>query len=166
MLIRELKRHFPARTPEWWNAGTMFAWGSYLLLHPGILNQPYTAELLAMCRAWSPQAPERFLGLMTITVAMVRACALIVNGSYRRTPSIRLVTSAISAFLWSQIVIGIMHSGLPAFGIVMYSSALLLDLVSAYRSAIDMVLAKATWREQQGVAQRVHGGGASPLATS
>ena len=160
MLIRELKRHFPARLPEWWNAGTMFAWGAYTLLHPGITNQPYLLGLQALAREWSA-APERFLGLLTITVAMVRACALIVNGSYKRTPMIRLITSAISAFIWSQIVIGISATGIPAHGLIMYSSALLLDLASAYRSACDVVIARETWGMGTGASKRVDSGASS-----
>ncbi len=140
MLIRELARHFPARVPEWAMAGAMFGWGAYTLLNPGIFQQPYLHELAKM--AWMADA-ERFWGLVTVVVGMVRGCALFVNGSYSRTPTIRLISSLVSAFVWAQIIVGIMRTGLPAHGIILYSTALALDFVSAYRAAVDSQLARA-----------------------
>lgn len=152
MLIRELKRHFPARLPEWANSFTMFAWGAYILMHPGIFaaNDLYEAFV---SMAWTHAIgemrvalAERSWGLVTITVGMVRACALFVNGSYSRTPVIRLMCSAVSAFVWAQVVIGLLNMGVPSTGVVMYSSALALDLISAYRAACDAVIANAQQR--------------------
>src|SRR6185369_2352575 len=146
MLIRELQKHFPARLPEWWNAATMFAWGAYTLMHPGIFDQPYLQGLVAL-GGDSTAVAERFWGLVTITVGLVRGCALFVNGSWTRTPLIRLLASAASAFVWGQIVIGILQTGVYAHGLVMYSSALLLDMVSAYRAGCDVATAELIRRE-------------------
>lgn len=165
MLIRELQRHFPARIPEWANSATLFAWGAYILLHPGIFNQPYLQGLSAIGAHWAP-SPERFWGLVTVTVGLIRACALFVNGSYSRTPMIRLVASAISAFIWAQVVIGIMSTGLPALGIVMYTSALCLDLISAYRAAWDAVIAWDVNRTSVGVEKRGNSDGYSRVGST
>lgn len=156
MLIRELQRHFPARLPEWANAFTMFAWGTYILLHPGIFasNELYQAFV---SMAWtSAEGParvamsERLWGLITVWVGMLRACALFVNGSYWRTPTIRLICSGVSAFIWAQVVIGLLGIHVPSTGLVMYGSVLLLDLISGYRAAVDAVIARDTRRNEWG----------------
>lgn len=152
MLIRELKRHFPARLPEWANSFTMFAWGAYILMHPGIFATSDLYEAF-VSMVWIDAVgetrialAERSWGLITVTVGLIRACALFVNGSYSRTPAIRLVCSAMSAFVWSQVVIGLLRMGIPSTGIVMYSSALALDLISAYRATCDAVIASEQQR--------------------
>jgi hypothetical protein len=156
MLIRELCRHFPARLPEWANAFTMFAWGAYILMHPGIFasNQLYDAFV---SMAWTDHSgqfvsamAERQWGLITVFVGMLRACALFINGSYWRTPTIRLVCSAVSAFIWAQVVIGLLGLQMPSTGIVMYGSVLVLDLVSGYRAACDAVIATSLRRNERG----------------
>jgi hypothetical protein len=156
MLIKELRRHFPARLPEWTNAFTMFAWGAYILLHPGIFaTNPAYEAFVAM--AWTGaegaqriHLAENAWGLVAVLVGMIRAGALFVNGAYYRTPVIRVLTSALSAFVWMQIVIGLWHFGQPSTGLVMYSSAVVLDLISAYRAGCDAATAELTRRGNAG----------------
>jgi hypothetical protein len=142
MMIRKLQEHFPARTPEWANSLTLFAWGTYILWHPGMFSAEYFSGLYAMGLHWS-SSPERFWGWLTVTVGLVRACALFVNGAYSRTPMVRMLAGLVSAFIWTQVILGVMASGKPALGIVMYASALLLDMISAYRASCDLVIADA-----------------------
>ena len=151
MIIRELKRHFPARVPEWVNAWTLVAWGVYVVLHPSLFHQTAFAGLASM----APKGVEAasFWGLVSITVGWVRVMALFVNGAYSRTPLIRLVMSLTSAFVWSQIVIGFWLTGTPSTGLVMYSSAVLMDLISAYRATCDAAIAEGT-RRAAGVKKR------------
>lgn len=167
MLIKELQRHFPARLPEWTNAFTMFAWGAYILLHPGIFatNEMYQAfvEMAWVGEDGANRAhvAENLWGLVTVSVGMLRASALFINGAYYRTPAIRVVTSALSAFVWVQIVIGLWHFGQPSTGLVMYSSAVVLDLISAYRASCDAATAELTRRGNVGGVTRGKLGGYS-----
>lgn len=149
MMIRELKKHFPARIPEWANAWTLLAWGAYTLLHPGVFKQPYLHGLVENAPAITIYEAERFWGLITVIVGMTRLGALFVNGSYSRTPMIRLFASLVSAYVWAHIVSGILSTGIPAHGLVMYTSALALDLISAYRAAVDTGIAEGTRRAEK-----------------
>ena len=84
--------------------------------------------------------PSSVWGLVAILVGMIRACALFVNGAYSRTPCIRLGMSALSAFVWAQVVIGLML--VPNMGLIVYSWLVVIDLVSAYRAAMDAAIAE------------------------
>lgn len=167
MLIQELRKHFPARMPEWWNAATMFLWGAYILLHPGIFDDKLFDGLVSIATGWSVDpdrlSAERFWGLVTVTVGLIRLCALFVNGSYSRTPLVRLICSAVSAFVWCQVVVGLLKLPVPTTGVVMYCSAMGLDLLSAYRAACDVAIAESTRRagaDARGERQVVVGAGA------
>lgn len=145
MIIRELQKHFPARLPEWWNAFTMLAWGYYVLTRHGSLNFPAFAAFRDMAYGYNA---ELFWGSVTMGVGTVRLTALFVNGSYSRTPFVRLAASAASAFVWMQVVLGLWAFGFPAPGIVIYSSLVGLDLISAYRASVDAVIAIETKRSR------------------
>jgi hypothetical protein len=158
MLIKELRKHFPARLPEWWNAFTMFFWGAYILLHRGIFEEHIFDGLVAIATAWqsdgSTAAAERMWGLVAVVVGLTRACALFVNGSYSRTPMVRLIASLISAFVWCQVLIGLLSLPIATTGVVIYASVMGLDLLSAYRAGIDVAIAEATRRERVGGNER------------
>lgn len=140
MLIVSLKQHFPARWPEWFMAGLAFAWGAYVSLHPQLFTNPATREMLsgmaAMARNFPPSA---VWGLSAVVLGVVRAAALFVNGAYTRTPLIRLLMSFASIFIWTQVVVGLVKSGIPNIGLVVYSGLIVMDIVSACRASTDMV---------------------------
>lgn len=154
MFIRELRRHFPARVPEWVNAFTLTAWGAYVILHPEVFDHPEFIGLQTLI--WFDVSAYAFWGLVALTVGWMRAGALFINGAHSRTPIVRLAASAISAFVWSQIVIGLLVSGKPSAALVMYSSAVIMDLISAYRASSDVAIAEGTRRAaRQGAEGRV-----------
>ncbi|GEM_PF-1298291 len=146
MLIQSLKQHFPARLPEWFMAVFfMIPWGVYTVLHPEMWEAPATKHLLAGMAdmaTWTGYHPSAIWGLAAILVGMIRAAALFINGAYSRTPAVRLATSAISAFLVSQIILGLIRSNIPTFGIITYTTLFLMDIASAYRAASDLPLAE------------------------
>lgn len=148
MLISQLKYHFPARFPEWMNAGIMASWGAYVLLHQDIFTRPPTSYLFAGLTNWSMAGyePAAVWGVLTLVVGLIRACALFVNGAYSRTPVIRLATSAFSAFVWSQIVIGLWKTGIPNVGLVVYGWLVVIDMASAYRAGLDAAMAEESRR--------------------
>lgn len=143
MLIVSLKQHFPARWPEWFMSGLSFMWGSYVVLHPEIFTNPATREVLSGMAAMSGEFPPASLwGLSAVILGMVRGSALFVNGAYTRTPLIRLAMSFASAFIWTQVCVGLLKTGVPNAGIVVYAGLVVMDIVSAYRAATDTVYAE------------------------
>ena len=143
MLIVSLKRHFPARLPEWWMSGMLVLWGGYITLHPGIFQAEPTRRLFSGMVAMAGDFdPAGLWGLSAVVIGLVRACALFINGAYIRTPMIRLFMSFFSAFIWTQVSIGLWKSGVENPGLVVYAGLVLMDIVSAYRAATDMVFAE------------------------
>lgn len=145
MLIVSLKQHFPARWPEWHQSGMALALGAYICLHPDLFTQPGTAQLfagVALMVSWFGYPAFAVWGLILVTIGFVRAGALFVNGAYTRTPTIRLVMSFLSAFVWTQMAIGFLNSSISNTGIVVYSGLVIMDIVSAYRAAVDVVYAQ------------------------
>lgn len=149
MLVRELKKHFPARAPEWISATTMTVWGAYVILHPEVMGQPAFRILNDM--SWG-QPAGNFWGLLTFFVGITRLCALFVNGAFSRTPLIRLATSMVSAFVWTQLTVGLWLLPEASTGVVMYGSFVLVDLLSAYRASQDVGMVESTRREAKGAA--------------
>lgn len=148
MIIVELKRHFPARWPEWFMSGFALAWGSYVNLHPELFTQSATRQSLAGLATMAGSFPPSAIwGLSPVILGLIRGAALFVNGSYTRTPMIRLFMSFASAFIWTQVFIGLLKSGVPNTGLIAYGGFVVLDLVSAYRAATDTVYAE-TARQQ------------------
>lgn len=143
MLIVSLKQHFPARWPEWFMSGMSFAWGAYMILHPEVFDQDATRAVFSGLAAMAGNFPPAALwGLTTVILGFIRGSALFVNGAYTRTPMIRLVMSFASAFVWTQVFIGLWKSGVPNMGLVVYGGLVVMDIVSAYRAAWDTTLAE------------------------
>lgn len=148
MLVVQLRKHFPARWPEWFMSATVFAWGFYVVLHPSLFTQPDTVHMMSeLAAVASPHNPASFWGLIGVVLGLVRATALFVNGAYTRTPMIRLVMSFASAFLWTQVFLGLFKSDTPNMGLVIYPALVIMDIVSAYRASTDMVFAEKARRD-------------------
>lgn len=157
MLIVELKRHFPARWPEWFMAALSFMWGFYVALHPEIFTQAATREIMAGMAAMSGSLPAAAVwGLSAVTMGFIRASALFINGSYTRTPLIRVFMGFTSAFIWTQVVIGLLKSGVPNMGLVVYSGLVVMDIVSIFRAATDTVYAEKVRHESRQEARSGH----------
>lgn len=143
MLIVSLKQHFPARLPEWWMSSMLVLWGGYVVLHPGIFTASASRQMFSGMVAMAGDFdPAGLWGLSAVVIGMIRACALFINGAYTRTPMIRLFMSFLSAFIWTQVSIGLWKSGVENTGVVVYAGLVMMDIVSAYRAATDMVFAE------------------------
>jgi hypothetical protein len=118
-------------------------WGGYVVLHPGLFTNPSTAKVFSGMTSMAAGFPPAALwGLSAVMVGMTRGCALFINGAYTRTPLVRLGMSFVSAFIWTQVTIGLFKSGVENTGMVLYGGLVLLDIASAYRAANDMVYAE------------------------
>ena len=156
MLIISLKQHFPARWPEWFMSAMSFAWGAYMVLHPEVFTQDATREVFSGLTMMAGNFPPAALwGLTTVVLGIIRAAALFVNGAYARTPMIRLVMSFASAFVWTQVFIGLWKSGVPNVELVVYGGWVVLDIVSAYRATTDTMFAEKMRRDLKQERSRV-----------
>lgn len=158
MIIVSLKQHFPARFPEWWASALLILWGVYVVLHPAIFTHPASAQMFRSMATMAGEFPPAALwGLSAVVIGMTRACALFINGAYTRTPLIRVLMSMLSTFIWTQVCLGLIKSGVDNTGIIVYGGLVVLDIVSAYRAATDMVYAEVARHglKQQGSRRHV-----------
>lgn len=152
MIVQSLREHFPARLIEWFMAGLMVSWGLYVLGSPDMFTHPAERDIFAYMAAmssWTGIEPSIVWGLGSTVFGAVRALALFVNGAYVRTPVIRVAMSFVSAFIWTQILLCIVYSGLPNPAVAVYSWLVIADIVSAYRASKDAVLAEAQRRREK-----------------
>lgn len=152
MILRSLSQHWPARKIEWLMAGLTFVWGYYILAHPGVFTQPETREILSgmvTLAGLYGLTPVVFWGGGAMFMGLLRALALFINGAYARTPIFRAVAAFGTMFIFTQVSIALYRSGVPNFGIVVYSWLVIADLLSAYRAAQDAVFAEVQRRSQK-----------------
>lgn len=148
MLIVSLKQHFPARWPEWFMSAFTVAWGIYVALHPELFTQDATRQTLSGMAAMSGDFPPAALwGLSAVVLGMIRGAALFINGAYTRTPLIRLIMSFLSAFVWTQVYVGLWKSGVPNMDLIVYGAMVGMDIVSAYRATTDTMFAEKMRRD-------------------
>lgn len=138
-----MKKHFEARTPEWFSAALLFAWGTYSLLHPSLFYHPATRAFFSgMLDIASPPV----WGLAALLAGNIRLVALFINGKWGLTPAIRVITSFMSVFVWFYIAVGSYSSGVANFGVIIYPALCLSDMYSAFRAASDAYQAEAMRR--------------------
>lgn len=142
MLIVEMKRHFEVRAIEWWSASCLAAWGSIVLMMPGLFVQPEYQPFFQPLTNWAPQP---VWGMFAFAMGLGRLGALTVNGFWFRTPQIRLVASFLSVCVWFFIAAGLFRSG-AVLGLVIYGWHMIADIYSSFRSASDVVEAEANKR--------------------
>lgn len=126
-------QHFQARFAEWFNASVLFIWGINVVLHPSMFED--TEALYAgMLRIMS----QTSWGLIAVIVGLVRLAALYVNGHHARTPTVRLIASFFSAFVFTQVFIGLWNSGVANTGFPVYAGLICADIYSAFRASQDV----------------------------
>lgn len=141
----DLKKHFEARAIEWFNALYLAAWGAYLILHPGIFTGPAREGWAGLMSI----AAQETWGFGAFCFGSIRVVALFINGQWGLTPLIRVATSFTSVFVWFWVLVGLVKTGIPHTGIVLYGGLMLADMYSAFRAAADAYEAEAMKRLEQ-----------------
>lgn len=137
-----MKKHFEARSPEWFNGILLFVWGSFLILNPEMFYGPAAYVYSGM----NDLAPQELWGYGALIIGTIRLVALFINGQWGVTPLIRVVTSFLSVFVWFWISVGLYRSGSPQMGMVIYPALMFADMFSAFRAASDAYEAEALKR--------------------
>lgn len=144
--------HFQARFAEWMNAAIVGGFGIYLILHPGMFDDPRVA---ALWRGVKATGSQESWGLVCLLVGTARVAALWINGCHTRTPMVRLIASFFSALILTQICLGMLNAGVPNTGLVVYPILVLADLYSAFRASADMTFVARQKEEQEAEPSRV-----------
>lgn len=129
----QMKSHFAVRSLEWFNALTLFAWGGYVSLHPGLFAAP---EKRALYVGLVKIMPQEAWGFAATLVALIQVSALFINGQWGLTPLIRCATSVLSVGAWFFVSAGIYLAGANT-GVPVYPALMLAGAYSAYRAASD-----------------------------
>lgn len=129
----QLKSHFSVRALEWFNAVTLFSWGSYVSLHPGMFNDPSKGTVYDGLKIIMSQEAWGFTATM---LAVIQLGSLFINGRWGLTPWIRAATSFLSVGAWFFVSAGIYLAG-PNTGLAVYPVLMLAGAYSAFRAASD-----------------------------
>lgn len=135
MIIYDLKTHFPPRAVEWLVTGLLTSWGAAVILQPGMFET--NPAFLHMAKI----APQEAWGLYAFVVGALRAMALFINGSWQRTPIVRIIAAFASAFIWTQVLLGISNSPVPTTAWAFFPWFIAADFYSAFRAGADAVFA-------------------------
>lgn len=139
-------QHFQARFAEWFSGFVLLAFGTYLTLHPGMFTDP---RIVALWSGMAAMMAQETWGLVGVIVGGVRLGALYINGRHHRTPTIRLVTSFASAFVWTQVVLGLWKSDVPNTGVIIYTAIVCADIYSAFRASQDVTFVSHRLRSEK-----------------
>lgn len=148
IVLGNMKKHFEARAIEWGMAGWAITWGLQVLFNPEVFTSSVTGPLnIHMLHTlefvFSREVAFHVLGFLALFVGIVRATALYINGRWKQTPMIRMITSALSAFVVSNVVFSLMQ-GPATLGVITYGWLFLADCFSGFRAARDYRLLKGT----------------------
>ncbi|KQU17610.1 hypothetical protein ASG63_08880 [Methylobacterium sp. Leaf94] len=124
--------HHQRREAEWVGALVLFGVAVALLLPGATFSRP-TFD------AWSAIAPEGTWGAALLGVALIRMIGLWVNGSKRHSPSLRFITAAVGACVWSGLAFLLSRDGYPGWntGVGAYGVLAIVDAYCALRAIWD-----------------------------
>lgn len=130
-ITSSLKETFPVRATEWALAAILFLWGVVLVVNPTlfITGESYkNLNDLMRQDTWAS---------LCILVGGLRLMMLAINGTWRRSPHMRIVGAFVSCFFWFQISIGIAQSGVFGTGLAVYPVLFFLDTYNVFRATRD-----------------------------
>jgi hypothetical protein len=130
---------YPDRLVEWLFASMMVAWGAWLLV------PQWQTFVWPQYDALRAIAPEPVWGVWSVAVGVVRMAALFINGSWRRTPLLRLIGSSLGMIWWLVLIYLFLLSpqGNPPAGYAFYPVFVVFEGISCWRSAADAFHSKA-----------------------
>lgn len=122
---------FPLRIPEWIEAAIMTCLGLMVLVNPGMFEQTPSFNGMAQI------LPQEAWGIAALILGMLGLVALAINGFWKATPFIRAMCAFARCFVWLQIIFGLMLTGIPTTGLVVYPWLLILDVWNINRATAD-----------------------------
>lgn len=138
MLLLHVKKHFGARVSEWMLTGVMLSIGLILMRAEDTFST--SPAYIGMARI----ASEQTWAVACTIIGVLRLVALTINGLWVPTTyHLRSFASFISCFIWTQILVGVMISGIAGLGIAVFPWILIWDIITCHRTAVDYRMGKA-----------------------
>ncbi len=138
-LYRGVADHFVIRWTEWAMLWPTFGLWIGLQLDPDMFSKSPSFVVLA---SWATESTWSFVFGMAM---LCRFAALAINGTFKGfafSPHIRAAVSLIGVVIWSQISLGFLqaflYNGGAFSGFVGWSLPVLLELMNAFRSWLDV----------------------------
>lgn len=145
MIVLRWPSHFQARSTEWMLATIKFGWGMSLLLpYQSMIGNPAMAGMLDI---W----PQRTWGTLAFIAGGLHLMALWINGTYHKSPHIRMLCSVVGMAFWMQVCRGLFASGVPNQGWWVYSVFVVFSMTNVIRAAQDARLSDDRAREAKGL---------------
>lgn len=141
-----ITEHFPIRVSEWIMSYVLAGIGLGLCLIPNAFDASATYSEMDRQFSNSPLGSEYTWGLICLGAATIRLIALVVNGTFKDhfpySPHLRGVATMVSAYVWGQILLGVvvsfMENGGGWTGIPVYSGIMMLEAWNLFRSWVDV----------------------------
>jgi hypothetical protein len=130
---------YPDRLVEWLFASMMVAWGAWLLV------PQWNTFVWPQYDALNELASEPVWGVFSVSVGVVRMAALFINGSWGRTPLLRLIGSGMGMIWWLVLIYLFLLSpqSNPPAGYAFYPVFVAFEAISSWRSAADAFHSRA-----------------------
>lgn len=127
------------RLIEWQFAFMMMVWGLWLMFPSWIT---FTAPQYALLASI---ANEAVWGAFSFSIGFIRAIALYINGSYHRTPIVRLICSILGLTWWFVLIYLFILAAPnnPAAGFSWYPVFAVFEAICCWRSASDAFQSRA-----------------------
>lgn len=105
IVFAEMRGHFAdaffPRRSEWAGAALMIFGGWILFANPDLMTQSKTAAFDLMRSIFQQSTWARLL----LSFGLVRLVVLFINGAWRRSPHLRMLSAVLSCFFWMQIAL-------------------------------------------------------------
>lgn len=137
-LYHGIMDHFHLRVICWFMSVNILCYGHTLYVFPNVFAQPDRSFLYANL---SRLASQHVWALLCIFVGVMRLFALIINGSFptfRLSPYIRAIGSALSAIFWFEIVLGAVNNQSYVLAMDVYMVFFAFDAYSVFASALEI----------------------------
>lgn len=131
-LVVRYGTHFNIRLGEWFASFILLSMAVLFFCAPDMFAR--SPDYFSGMTAFGNQIQWGFLVLI---FGVVRVVALWINGRKSITPAIRMALAFFSCFVWWQLTISLVASGVPGLGWALLPWLLALDMYNVFRSSAD-----------------------------
>lgn len=132
MVLVSFVQHFNIRLGEWLASLILVSLALLLLCATKLfMMQPTYFSVM------SQLGSQVQWGFVFGVFGWVRIAALYINGRRPITPYIRMILAFLSCFIWFELALSLLASGVPGFGWAIFPWLLALDMYNVFRSSAD-----------------------------